>query len=101
MIKNNLHKSKNKEYIKTFIHNFKKAEDQFNPEEMKIHMEEIIIGLEICLLSKYLSLDLQSNITRMLFTRYYDKNNVLVCDNSLIPEDNKILINPAHNFKYL
>lgn len=101
MIKNNLHKSNNKEYIKTFVHNFKKAEDQFNPEEMKIHMEEIIIGLEICLLSKHLSLDLQSNITRMLFTRYYDNNNVLVCDNSLIPEDNKILINPAHNFKYL
>ena len=68
---------------------------------MKIHMEEIIIGLEICLLSKFLCLDLQSNITRMLFTRHFNKNNVLVCDNSLIPEDNKILINPASKFNYL
>tara|TARA_B100001540_G_C15812121_1_gene645107 strand:+ start:2957 stop:3886 length:930 start_codon:yes stop_codon:yes gene_type:complete len=101
MIKNSLHKAKNKEYIKTFVQNFKKAEDQYNPEEMKIHMEEMIIGLEICLLSKHLSLDLQSNVTRMLFTRYYDKNNVLVCDNSLIPEDNKILKNPAHEFEYI
>lgn len=101
MIKKNVHNANNKDYIYTFANTCKKAEEEYSSEEMKIHMEEIIIGLEICLLSKFLCLDLQSNITRMLFTRHFNKNNVLVCDNSLIPEDNKILINPASKFNYL
>lgn len=100
MIRKNINSAKNKKYTNEFIKYCKKAEDEYTPVEMRVHMEEIIIGLEICLLSNYLCVDLQSNITRMLFARRTDKSKVLVCDNSLVPENNKILINPAHPFRY-
>lgn len=96
-IKENVEKSNEKEYIKEFVKN-KKSEEEYTKEEMRIHMEEMIIGLEICILSRYLSTDLQSNITRMLYTRH---EKVLTVDNTLKPEFNRKMYNPATNFKYI
>ena len=97
-IRNNIIKSSNVNYISNFVKQCVKAEDEYNSDEMKSHMEEMIVGLEICLLSKYLSLDLQSNITRMLYTRF-NKNNVLLVGDNFKPEPNTIIKNPAHPFE--
>jgi len=67
---------------------------------MKRHMEEMIVGLEICLCSRYLSTDFQSNITRMLYTRHNNPDNVLIADDSLVPLFEKIIVNPAQMFQY-
>jgi len=97
-IKKNIHKSRNRGYINNFVKKIKKSEQDYTPEEMKIHMEEMIVGLEICLLSRYLSTDLQSNITRMLYTRHNNPNNVLTTCRSLRPKFNIRLRNPAYGF---
>ena len=60
----------------------------------------MIIGLEICLSSRYLSTDLQSNITRMLYTRHNNPNNILVANNSLVPLFERKIYNPARKFEY-
>ena len=97
-IKKNIHKSRHPKYIKNFVKKIKKSEQDYTPEEMKIHMEEMIVGLEICLLSRYLSTDLQSNITRMLYTRHNNPNNVLTTCRTLRPKFDGLLRNPAYGF---
>ena len=99
-IKDNINKSRNIPYIKNFVKN-KKSEQEYTPEEMKTHMEEMIVGLEICLFSRYLSTDLQSNITRMLYTRHNNPNNVLTANKTLLPSFNRIVGNPSGYFRYL
>jgi len=97
-MKSNIHKN-NSDYILNFSQKCK-PEDQYTKNEMKIHMEEMVIGLEICLLSRYLSTDFQSNITRMLYTRHNNPNNVINVLNTLIPDFNKKICNPMWAFTY-
>ena len=99
MIKKDINKSNNVDYIKNFVKK-NKCEEEYTSEEMKAHMEEMIIGLEICLSSRFLSTDLQSNVTRMLFARHNNPSNVLNADDSLVPLFNTIMYNPAQKFKY-
>lgn len=55
----------------------KKSVNQYNSSEMKEHVEEMLIGLEICLKSRYLVTDYQSNVTRYLVVNHQHPNNVI------------------------
>jgi hypothetical protein len=55
----------------------KKSVNQYNSEEMKEHVEEMLIGLQICLKSRILVTDYQSNVTRMLVVNHETPSNVI------------------------
>ena len=44
---------------------------------MKEHVEEMLIGLKICMESQYLVTDFQSNVTRFLLCTHSNPINVL------------------------
>ena len=98
-IEKNVNRSRNIGYIKEFLKN-KKSEQEYTPEELKIHMEEMIVGLEICLLSRCLSTDFQSNTTRMLYTRHNNPNNVFTTGREMKPVFNRKIYNPSGYFRY-
>jgi hypothetical protein len=54
----------------------KKSVNMYNSYEMKEHVEEMLIGLEICLKSRYLATDYQSNVTRYLVVNHNNHINV-------------------------
>lgn len=70
----------NPHYVQSLLNRFKKTVDEFSPSEMKEHVEEMLIGFDICLHSKYLALDLQSNVTRYLFVSHDCPENVISID---------------------
>lgn len=78
---------KNYAYCQDNITKMSKSIEEYSPEEIRAHGEESIIGLEICSLSRYLCMDLQSNINRYLFLKH---NNI----------DNIIVVNPNHPNAY-
>jgi len=67
-------------YLNNLLSNCTKTLEEYTKEEMQIHMEESIVGMEICLLSRFLALDLQSNITRYLKVRHNNPTNVICID---------------------
>lgn len=60
----------------------KKSVNMYTSDEMKEHVEEMLVGLDICLKSRYLATDYQSNVTRYLVVNHPNSINV---------EDNKNL----------
>jgi hypothetical protein len=54
----------------------KKSVNMYTSDEMKEHVEEMIVGLEICLKSRYLATDYQSNVTRYLVVNHSNHINV-------------------------
>ncbi len=74
--------SRNHEYVETLLNRFKKTVDEYSPSEMKEHVEEMIAGFDICIHSKHLTLDLQSNVTRQLFVRHDNPDDVLLLVNN-------------------
>jgi hypothetical protein len=54
---------------------------------MKEHVEEMIVGLEICKLGRYLSTDFQSNVTRFLYVTYPKPEYVLPVEDVSPPFD--------------
>ena len=66
----------NNEYLKKISTKARaKSVNQYNAYEMREHVEEMLIGLEICLNSRNLVIDYQSNVTRYLVVNH--KNNTI------------------------
>ena len=56
---------------------------QLNNEEIYEHTIEMLVGLEICKHSKYLALDLQSNVSRYLLLTHDNYTNVIDIQNNI------------------
>ena len=69
---------KNQEYCQETITKISKSIEEYSPEEVRAHAEEAIIGLEICSLSRYLCMDLQSNVNRYLFLKHNNIDNIII-----------------------
>jgi hypothetical protein len=90
--------TQNKEYVyKLLADDPLKPCDEFTSTEMKEHIEEMLLGFEICTKSRYMVIDLQSNVTRYLFIRNYNKENVITIDNPQVQCDIPFP-NPIFNF---
>jgi hypothetical protein len=72
---------------------------QYSNEEIYDHTIEMLIGLEICKHSKYLALDMQSNVSRYLLLSHNNINNVLDIQNTII-DLNKPILCPSIGIKY-
>jgi hypothetical protein len=94
-----LQNNKNKTYIHSWLQGNNKTTEELSPEEMKEHIESAIIGLEICILSRFLVIDFgSSNIARYLYIRHNNINNIISTDD-LYPWQNNTEINiPCGNF---
>lgn len=77
----------------------KKSVNQYTPIEMKEHVEEMLVGLEICKLASILSTDFQSNVTRYLYVSHPNLSSVTAVDsiNVTIPLTIPMKC-PAHGF---
>lgn len=73
----------NKKYINDWLENNKnKTTDSFSPTEMEEHFKAAIIGLEICIQSRYMVIEfLSSNVSRYIYIRHNNKDNVISIDN--------------------
>jgi len=89
----------NKTYISNWLQAKNKTTEELSPEEMREHIESAIIGLEICIQSRYLVVDFgSSNIARYLYIRHNNINNIISTD-GLYPWHNNTKINiPCANF---
>lgn len=72
---------------------------QYNNEEIYNHTIEMLIGLEICKHSRYLALDMQSNVSRYLLLTHDIVGNVLDIENTNI-DFNKPILCPSIGIKY-
>jgi hypothetical protein len=80
--------SENDVYLQNIAkHPKQKNVSEYNSEEMKEHVEEMIVGLEICKLGRYLSTDFQSNVTRFLYVTYPKPEYVLPVEDVSPPFD--------------
>jgi hypothetical protein len=67
----------NDTYLKNLTKTLKKKSvNMYSSDEMKEHVEEMLVGLEICLRSRYLATDYQSNVTRYLVVNHNNHINV-------------------------
>ena len=64
---------------------------------MKEHVEEMVVGLEICKLGRYLSTDYQSNVTRFLYVTHEHPEHVFSADHLVPPFDVPVKC-PYHGF---
>lgn len=92
-----INQTENKEYVFKMLDNPVKPCDEFTSNEMKEHVEEMLIGFEICTKSRYMVIDFQSNVTRYLFIRNHNKENVISIDHPQVKCDVPF-INPIFNF---
>jgi hypothetical protein len=89
---------KNINYIQSFKKNLIKSVEEFTSEEMKVHTEEMIIGLELCCLSRYLVMDIQSNVSRYLYMKHNNINNVISVDDLFRPALDTLINNGCMEF---
>jgi len=87
----------------TYIKNISKISSQkcvkeYNSNEIKEHIEEMLCGLFICLKGNYLITDYQSNTSRFLALMFNKDNNISVLNEDTIPEMDKPVMCPAHGF---
>ena len=80
---------------------------------MKEHIEEVLIGLEICTLSIYISSELQSNVTRYLYCKHHNIDDFLalempsVCEfensinGNIKPRLDTLIYNPIKDFRHI
>ncbi len=78
-------------------HPKQKNVSEYNSDEMKEHVEEMIVGLEICKLGRYLSTDYQSNVTRYLFVTHDHPEHVFSAEHFSPPFDIPVKC-PYHGF---
>jgi hypothetical protein len=74
-----------------------KCVNMYSPYEMKEHVEEMLVGLQLCMDSRYLSTDFQSNVTRFLVCCHHYPQYVFAINSTLPPYDVKLKC-PAHGF---
>lgn len=88
----------NNKYILDLSAIHQKSVNQYSSNEMKDHVEEMIIGLQLCMNSNYLVTDLQSNVTRFLFCTHSVPSNVITIGNITPPSLNVWVECPAKGF---
>jgi hypothetical protein len=88
---------RNNSYLLQLSNISQKSVDSYSPDEMREHVEEMLVGLQICMNSEYLCTDFQSNVTRYLFCCHKYPDHVLLIDSSLPPSDS-VLLCPAIGF---
>jgi hypothetical protein len=88
----------NKSYLSTISNTPQKTVRSYSPIEMKEHVEEMIVGLKICMNSEYLATDFQSNVTRYLLCGHKQPNHVISIYSSLLPEYTIPIKCPVHGF---
>lgn len=85
----------NNSYLLNLANNVQKSVNEYSPEEMREHVEEMLVGMEFCIQSECLATDLQSNVTRFL---YCNSKSVIYVGNVEGPNFNTILVCPAKGF---
>jgi len=70
----------------------------YSPIEMKEHVEEMLIGMYICLTSRYLVTDFQSNATRFLKINHSNPENVISVDDTPYQKFNFPVRSPVFGF---
>jgi hypothetical protein len=85
----------NNSYLLNLANNVQKSVNEYSSEEMREHVEEMLVGMEFCIQSKCLVTDLQSNVTRFLFC---NSNSVISVGNVEGPNFDTILVFPAKGF---
>jgi hypothetical protein len=75
-IKQNKAQTRNPEYIKYLLENHRECVEEFSPEKMKQHCEEMLIGFTLCAYSRYFTCDFQSNVGRYLYTIHKNQENI-------------------------
>jgi hypothetical protein len=95
----------NKEYCQETINKIGKSIEEYTPEEVRVHAEESIIGLEICSLSRFLCMDLQSNVNRYLFLKHNNIENIIIVESknpntwpNVIPKLDTLIQYPIYDF---
>jgi hypothetical protein len=82
-----------------WLQNKSKTIEEFSPSEMKEYFEAAIIGLEICIQSRYMVIDFgSSNIARYLYIRHNNKDNIISTDNVYPWNDDTEICIPGPNF---
>jgi hypothetical protein len=90
--------SKNNDYLLSLSDISQVAIVNLKSTEIKEHVEEMLIGLKICLDSKYLSTDIQSNVTRFLVCNHSNLSGVCLVQNDKLPDFNICVKCPAKGF---
>jgi len=89
----------NDKYLKNLTHlPKKKSVNQYSSSEMKEHVEEMLVGLEVCLKSRYLATDYQSNVTRYLVVNHKEPSNVISIGNETKLDFNTPMRCPTYGF---
>jgi hypothetical protein len=96
---------KNKEYCQETLNKIGKSVEEYTPEEVQAHAEESIIGLEICSLSRFLCMDLQSNVNRYLFLKHNNIDNIIIVESknpktfpNVVPKLDTLIQYPIYDF---
>ena len=88
----------NNEYLLNLKNVNQKSINSYSAEEMKEHVEEMLIGLKLCAESNYLVTDFQSNVTRFLLCIHNNPAHILSIGDVNKPLFNVALKCPAHGF---
>ena len=67
----------NNKYLMKLTTRHQKSVNQYSPAERKEYVEELLVGLKICMESRYAVTDFQSNCTRFLVCAHHHPSNVL------------------------
>jgi hypothetical protein len=84
----NFNECRNKEYCEFMVKNTQKSIQEYTTDEMKIHIEDMLIGNEICKLARFFVTDFQSNITRFICMTHKNKLNIINIENNFMPDFN-------------
>ena len=85
----------NNSYLMNLTQYTQKSIKDYSPAEMKEHVEEMLIGMEICMQSEFLVTDLQSNVTRFLYCMGHSVSSV---GGAAGPTFDTVLVCPAKGF---
>jgi hypothetical protein len=77
-----------KDYCMNMLNTTNKTTEEYNSDEMKEHVENMLIACEICKMSNFLATDYQSNLTRFLYMMHENRRNVINCKYNFIVDDN-------------
>lgn len=88
----------NNNYLLGLSSKNQKSVNSYSPSEMKEHVEEMIIGLQLCTDSEYLATDFQSNVTRFLLCTHSNPSNVIAVGNIIAPSFDVPIMPPGKEF---
>lgn len=87
----------NHSYLLQLTNISQKSVNSYSSNEMRDHVEEMLVGLQICMNSEYLCTDFQSNVTRYLVCCHKYPEHVIAID-SILPSYYSVIKSPAVGF---